>query len=229
MNNMQKVTHAEVENVFFQDIREKKRTASGAHHKAPKSGGNVTVHNQSDNITAKERKQLSSELIVFKDSPMNKLEFCKLNEDEQRSYMKFILQKYGVGVPQLSEMLGLSNATVYYRLRKLGLTDYLKVKGKRLGDTEKQVWKTFLRKSETKSENFEEIQVKVENVESEESKSEVESSQKTEFSNFSTVSSISLSGNDKTSLLNDITKVINLMMPDDCKIDVSFNVIRDMK
>ena len=247
------ISSREVERVFYQDIKEKKKTGNGAHHKASKTNSKVSVHEQSDHLTAKEKKQLSSDVISYKDEPIDKIRFCKLSEDEQRSYIKFIIQKYNVLTPQLADMLGMPTQTVYYRLRKLDLTKYLNVKKKRLTKEEKNAWDAFIAKSKvgpiTNSLSVKEEDLDWDTFDKDNTESDITSDKDANntdidsnliienekpsnkhnesIDKFLTVDSIRLIGDNKMVLMNDITKVVNLMLPDDCKIEVSFKIIKE--
>lgn len=84
----------EYEHLFMQDCREKKRTASGARHRATRGKRSFTVHNPSDYLTKKQREELSSPVISFTAKPVTYEEFKAMSDDQKKAYLNFIIKEY---------------------------------------------------------------------------------------------------------------------------------------
>lgn len=132
----------EYERLFFDDVREKKITATGAKHRASRGKRAITVHHHADYLTAKQRKELSSPVITFKDYPLTLDELKKMNTEEQKSYLDFIITKYNASACKVGEMLGASQSYCWQFIDSLGI-DQVK---RRMSKEEKEVWKAFLDK-----------------------------------------------------------------------------------
>ena len=83
----------EYEHLFMQDCREKKRTASGARHRATRGKRSFTVHNPSDYLTKKQREELSSPVISFTAKPVTYEEFKAMDNDQKKAYLNFIKER----------------------------------------------------------------------------------------------------------------------------------------
>lgn len=107
---------------FIDDVRSKKKIATGAYHKRTHCGKSGAVKFPSDYMTEKERKAMNGEVKSYKlNDPMTWKEFKAMPEDIKIAYIKALRDKYGVSDSKIFEMLGISQATGQRYVAKLGI------------------------------------------------------------------------------------------------------------
>ena len=99
------------EKSFYEDIREKKKAATGAYHRATRGKRSFTVHNQSDHLTKKELKEMSGEVVSFMQKPIVWHEFKEMPVEAQRRYIEWLKKEYKVTGAMISDMFGVNRAT----------------------------------------------------------------------------------------------------------------------
>lgn len=108
---------------FISDVREKKRTASGAYHKRTHAGKGGAVKFPSDYLTQKELKAMNGEVKSYRlNHPMTWDEFKKLPDDIKAVYVKGIRERFRVSDSKMFEMFGIKQATGQNYFSRLGLT-----------------------------------------------------------------------------------------------------------
>lgn len=108
---------------FIEDVRDKKRTATGAHHKRTHCGKGGAVRFPSDYMTKKEREAMSGEVKSYKlNDPMSWAEFKDMPEDIQRAYITALRKKYNVSDTNIFEMMGISQTCGSHYLRQRGMS-----------------------------------------------------------------------------------------------------------
>lgn len=101
----------EYEKSFYEDIREKKKAASGAYHRATRGKRAFTVHNQSDHLTKKELKKMSGEVVSFMQKPIKWDDFRDMPLEAQRNYVQWLKDEYNATAAMISEMLEVHRST----------------------------------------------------------------------------------------------------------------------
>lgn len=215
----------EYERVFSQDIREKKLTATGARHRASRGKRAITVHNQSDYLTKKQIKELSSPVTTYYDKPVKYSEFKTWNTHKQALYIDFIRNKYSASIRDIAEMMGTSRNTLYAFL----VTRNIDTSGmQRLGKSTKPAWEEFLKKEQgdpipepeiTQDEDHEDCPEEVICDNSEELTIDNESPV------FGTIDTITLTGTAKDKLSCETAKALAFLLPNDRKYKVTIEVI----
>lgn len=146
----------EIEKLFIEDCRDKKRTASGAYHRASRGVAPVRVHNQSDNMTKKELKEMSGEVISFMQKPMVWADFKDMPIKAQKSYYMWLKDEFEVLDKYIVAMLGVDSGN-FSNYKKTWL-DIERKPGKRsMGSCQLARWNRFVQ-----GENPDEIEKKVE-------------------------------------------------------------------
>lgn len=108
--------------VFVSEVRDKKRTATGAFHKRTHAGKGGAVKFPSDFMTQKERNAMNGEVTTYRmNDPMTWAEFRKLPDDIKIMYIKSIREKFGVSDCQIFKMMGISQPQGQRKLQALGL------------------------------------------------------------------------------------------------------------
>ena len=105
---------------FIEDVREKKKTATGAHHKRTHCGKGGAIRFPSDFKTKKELKAMNGEMKSYKlNDPMSWAEFKAMPDDIKITYITALRKKYNVPDAKIFEMMGVcqSTGTQYLRLR----------------------------------------------------------------------------------------------------------------
>lgn len=202
------------EYTFYQDIKEKKRTATGAYHKATRGKRSFTVHNQSDHLTPKQRKELSSPVTTFNDAPITYTELLAMDQIRQYKYLKFIIEKYNVSCYKLADMLGCSKQSIYKLMKKINLVD-----GKKRFHTQKQkiAWEQFLGRNKSAAEPIEITESEEPTIPEEETiipKPITEEAPIIETAAFNSINYIALSGADKDRLSDEIKRALTFVLPD---------------
>lgn len=208
----------EYEKLFYSDIREKKITATGAKHRASRGKRAVTVHHHSDYLTEKQRKELSSPVITFKDKPLTRNELKTLSKEEQKSYFEFLIDKYNVTAPKLSVMLECSASGACFILKELGVEN----KQRRMSREQESAWEAFLDKRNQPEEPEEVQDEPAENISDTEEKAVVEFPV---IPVFSATSSITLQSSDKEMLKAEVARAISFVLPDGHRYKVTIEVL----
>ena len=107
---------------FIEDVREKKRTATGAHHKRTHCGKGGAIRFPSDFMTKKELRAMNGEVKEYRlNDPMSWKEFKAMPDDIKIIYIKALRQKYNVSDTKIMEMLGVSGFTFCKEVKRLGI------------------------------------------------------------------------------------------------------------
>lgn len=105
---------------FIEDVRDKKRTATGAHHKRTHCGKGGAVRFPSDYMTKKERNAMNGEVKSYKlNDPMSWAEFKAMPDDIKITYIKALRKRYNVSDTALAGMFGVSQPVVSKEMRRL--------------------------------------------------------------------------------------------------------------
>lgn len=108
------------EKLFHQTASERKRIARGDFNKVRQGGR--TVRFPSDSLTERERKAMNGEVKRYDMArPVEWKNFKRWPADLQKTYILGLEERFGVRVPHISIMLGVSDATVYALTKKLGI------------------------------------------------------------------------------------------------------------
>lgn len=125
---------------FVSDLREKKKTATGAHHKRTHCGKGGAVKFPSDYLTKKELKNMSGEVQAYKlNDPMKWDEFKAMPGDLQVSYVKLLRERFDAPDRNIGEMMGVSKDTISRYLQQLGISGC-----KRRHGWNKEAWLAFV-------------------------------------------------------------------------------------
>ena len=201
----------EYEYLFTQDCREKKRTASGARHRATRGKRSFTVHNPSDYLTKKQREELSSPVISFTAKPVTYEEFKSMNDDQKKAYLNFIIEEYAFSIRAIATMMGVCFSTIDKYIKHFGIV----VKPKyRLTKAEKERQNQFLNRLTPphEVEISEEPAEPIEEPTEEPPKEPAESLH--DLAMFSTVDSVTISGDNKDTLADDLRRALTFVLPD---------------
>lgn len=107
---------------FVEDLREKKKTATGAHHKRTHCGKGGAVKFPSDFMTKKEIMAMNGEVKAYKlNDPMTWAEFKEMPDDIKIKYIKVLREKFNVSDRTISEMLGIHWQTFGIEAKRLGI------------------------------------------------------------------------------------------------------------
>lgn len=107
---------------FIEDLRDKKKTATGAYHKRTHCGKGGAVKFPSDFMTKKERDAMNGEVKSYKlNEPMTWEEFKAMPDDIKITYIKALREKYGVSDSKIFEMMRTNQATGQRAIAKLGI------------------------------------------------------------------------------------------------------------
>lgn len=107
---------------FIEDLREKKKTATGAHHKRTHCGKGGAVRFPSDYKTAKELRAMNGEVKSYKlNDPMSWKEFKVMPNDIKIAYIKALRQRYNVSDTKIAEMMCVSQHTLSNLMVRLGI------------------------------------------------------------------------------------------------------------
>ena len=131
-------THA-----FISDIKERKHMARSAKAKVKGKGRYVSL--PSDNLTAKERKELNGAMSTYSmDKPHTYLELLSFPTDLRKEYMQGILDKYAPSTSDLYQMLRVSPITYRNFMDSLGI---VKPRSYMTYD-QKKTWRIFMGQEE---------------------------------------------------------------------------------
>ena len=107
---------------FIEDLREKKKTATGAHHKRTHCGKGGAVRFPSDYKTAKELRAMNGEVKSYKlNDPMSWKEFKAMPDDIKVAYIKALRKRYNVSDTKIAEMMCVSQHTLSNLMVRLGI------------------------------------------------------------------------------------------------------------
>lgn len=215
----------EYERAFSQDIREKKLTATGARHRASRGKRAITVHNQSDYLTKKQIKELSSPVTTYHDKPVNYSEFKSWETHKQALYIDFIRNKYNASIKDIAEMMGTSRNTLYAFL----VTRDIDTSGvQRLGRSTRPAWEAFLKKEQGEliSEQ-EEAQEEICEDCTEEPNPDIDEAPTINEAPapFDFINTLTLTGTAKDKLSCEVAKALAFLLPNDHKYKVTIEVI----
>ena len=205
----------EYEHLFTQDCREKKRTASGARHRATRGKRSFTVHNPSDYLTKKQREELSSPVISFTAKPVTYEEFKAMSDDQKKAYLNFIIKEYAFSISAIAAMMGVCFPTIGKYIKKFGIIVTPKY---RLTKKEKERQNQFLnrltppREVEINEEPTEPIEEPAEEPTEESPKEPAENHQ--DLAMFTTINSVTISGDNKDTLADDLRRALTFVLPD---------------
>lgn len=108
---------------FIEDLREKKKTATGAHHKRTHCGKGGAVRFPSDYKTAKELRAMNGEVKEYRlNDPVRWGEFKKWPDDIKVLYIKSLRKAYNVSDTKIAEMMGVSSITILNAMKRLGIS-----------------------------------------------------------------------------------------------------------
>lgn len=110
--------------VFISDSKEKKNIARSAYKKRTHCGKGGNVRFPSDNLSKKELKKMSGEVMTYRlNDPMKWAEFKEMPDDLKRDYIKLIRQKFNATGRAIAEMMGVSQFTVSHEFGRLGIQE----------------------------------------------------------------------------------------------------------
>ena len=204
----------EYEHLFMQDCLEKKRTASGARHRATRGKRSFTVHNPSDYLTQKQREELSSPVISFTAKPVTYEEFKAMDNDQKKAYLNFIIEEYAFSIRAIAAMMGVCFSTIDKYIKQFGIIVTPKYK---LTKKEKERQNQFLNRLtpphevEINEEPAEPIEEKAEPIE-EPPEEPAENHQ--DLAMFTTIDSVTISGDNKDTLADDLRRALTFVLPD---------------
>lgn len=134
---------------FVSDLREKKKTATGAHHKRTHCGKGGAVKFPSDFMTKKELKNMSGEVQAYRlNDPMKWDEFRAMPEDLQVSYVKLLRERFDAPDGSIGKMMGADKDKTSRYFKKIGLRGETQ-RGKR--GWNKEAWLAFVHGVPTES------------------------------------------------------------------------------
>ena len=201
----------EYEHLFTQDCREKKRTASGARHRATRGKRSFTVHNPSDYLTKKQREELSSPVISFTAKPVTYEEFKAMSDDQKKAYLNFIIEEYAFSISAIAAMMGVCFPTINKYIKHFGIIVTPKY---RLTKKEKERQNQFLNRLTPPHE----VEISEESAEPIEEPTEEPPEEPAEnhqdLSMFTTISSVTISGDNKDTLADDLRRALTFVLPD---------------
>lgn len=107
---------------FIEDLREKKKTATGAHHKRTHCGKGGAIRFPSHFKTKKELNAMNGEVKSYKlNDPMSWAEFKAMPDDIKITYITALRKKYNVSDTNIAKMLGTDQVNLSSACRKLGI------------------------------------------------------------------------------------------------------------
>lgn len=107
---------------FIEDVREKKKTATGAHHKRTHCGKGGAIRFPSDFKSKKELRAMNGEVKSYKlNDPVSWAEFKAWPDDIKITYVTALRKKYNVSDTNIAKMMGVCQATFSEVVRRLGI------------------------------------------------------------------------------------------------------------
>lgn len=114
---------------FIEDVREKKRTATGAHHRRTHCGKGGAIRFPSDFKTKKELRAMNGEVKSYKlNDPMSWAEFKAMPDDIKRAYITALRKRYNVSDRKIADMMGTEQVNLSRAARLLGIKSSRKSK-----------------------------------------------------------------------------------------------------
>lgn len=108
---------------FIEDVRAKKKTATGAHHKRTHCGKGGAIRFPSDFKTKKELKAMNGEVKSYKlNDPMSWAEFKAMPDDIKIAYITALRKRYKVSDKHIAKMLGVSGCSFSNEMKRLELS-----------------------------------------------------------------------------------------------------------
>lgn len=214
----------EYEYQFMQDCREKKRTASGARHRATRGKRSFTVHNPSDYLTQKQIKEMSSPATTFQARPMTYDEFKIMTEDQQKAYLNYLLSEYGISIRAIGRMMDVSLYTINRYIQRFGINV---IKRTRITKAEQERWDQFLSQSPPQDRDIttEPIEEPTEPTEPTEEPNQEPTEEPQGLAVFTTVDRVTLSGSNKDTLADDIRRALTFILPDHKSYKITIETI----
>lgn len=109
---------------FVSDVKEKKITARSARHTRTHCGKGGRVRLPSDHLSKKELQKMNGECKSYRlNEPMPWVDFKKMPDDIQVTYITALRKKYSVSDAKLAEMFGVSKDVISRQLKRLGLDE----------------------------------------------------------------------------------------------------------
>lgn len=107
---------------FIEDVRDKKRTATGAYHKRTHCGKGGAIRFPSDFKTKKELNAMNGEVKSYKlNDPMSWAEFKAMPDDIKIAYITALRKKYNVSDTKIAAMLGVNQHSLTDMTARLGI------------------------------------------------------------------------------------------------------------
>lgn len=107
---------------FIEDVREKKKTATGAYHKRTHCGKGGAIRFPSDFKTKKELNAMNGEVKSYKlNDPMSWAEFKAMPDDIKITYITALRKKYNVSDTKIAAMLGVNQHSLTDMTARLGI------------------------------------------------------------------------------------------------------------
>ena len=126
--------------LYISDVKDKKRTARGAHNKRTHTGKGGRVRFPSDYMSRKDRERMNGEIMEYRlNSPVTWAEFKGWPDDIKAQYIKLLQKTYKAGDSAMAEMLGVGRRTMMVTRQKLG------IQGLAQGTRPSKGWQDFLR------------------------------------------------------------------------------------
>lgn len=197
----------EYEYLFTQDCREKKRTASGARHRATRGKRSFTVHNPSDYLTKKQREELSSPVISFTAKPVTFEEFKAMSDDQKKAYLNFIIEEYAFSIRAIAAMMGVCFSTIDKYIKQFGIIVTPKYQ---LTKKEKERKNQFLNRLTPPRE----VEINEEPTETIEEQPKEPAENHQDLAMFTTIDSVTISGDNKDTLADDLRRALTFVLPD---------------
>ena len=157
----------DIEYEFIKDSQEKKVTARSARSTRTHCGKSGAVRLPSDNLTKKELKAMSGEVIEYASlcKPMSWQDFRALPNDLKKQYVGYIREKFGAPDKYIAEMFGVSCPTLSMYLIDAGVTTGNKSNGaKKWAKQNFYAWRSGATEGAVAAEEIEPEETPVENT-----------------------------------------------------------------
>ena len=108
---------------FIEDVREKKRTATGARHKRTHCGKGGAIRFPSDFKSKKELRAMNGEVKTYKlNDPAGWKEFKVWPDDIKRDYITALRKKFNVNDSKIADMFGVTRGAMCREMKRLGIS-----------------------------------------------------------------------------------------------------------
>ena len=132
----------DIEFELNKENREKKNI--GRNSKYMNRTGKGPIRFPSDYLSNKEKKKLNGPVISYDmGRPMTYANFRSMPQDLQKNYLDGIIEKFKPTIKNLSELFGISESTMYSRIKMLGVTP-AGTKGVRNTDFNEKAWDEWI-------------------------------------------------------------------------------------